>query len=419
MGDADWLTYESALEAILSTVGPSGVERVPAADALGRALAERVVARVDHPPWDNSAMDGFAVHADDVAGASPAAPVILPISDDIAAGRFPAGPLRRGTAARVMTGAPVPDGATGVVRVEHTDGGSRGQVRILDDADASRHIRPKAEDIASGDTLLSGGSAITPAAVALLAMTGRDDVRVGRRPRIGILANGDELAAAHEFDEVLAGRRIANSNGPGLAAQVIEAGGEPVLLGIARDDPESLRRRIESGAECDGIISAAGVSVGEHDYVKSVLDDLGFDRSFWRVKMRPGSATLFGLLDGRPFWGVPGNPVSAMVTFEALARPAIRRMAGFQATRRVTIPCRVAEDVRGPADVVSFLRVVLVDDSPPVLSVRLSGPQGSGVLSSMIADGLLILPEGMSGVERGGMAEMLPLRELFRPEASA
>jgi molybdopterin molybdotransferase len=314
-----------------------------------------------------------------------------------------------------MTGAPVPTGCTGVVRVEHTDGGPDGRVAILDDADAERHIRPRAEDVASGDTILTPGQPVTPATVALLAMTGAARVAVGLRPRVGVLANGDELAGPDEFDEVLAGRRIANSNGPGLAAQIVEAGGLPVPLGIARDDPDSLARCIAAGAECDAIVSAAGVSVGDHDYVKPVLDSLGFDRSFWRVKMRPGSATLFGLLDGRPFWGVPGNPVSAMVTFEVLARPAIRRMAGFDAVERMPIPCRVAEEVRGPADVVSFLRVVLTGESAGCPEVRLSGRQGSGVLSSMIADGLLLLPEGVSGLKRGERGQMLPIRELLLP----
>lgn len=416
VNDADWVSYDEALAAVLSAVAPLASERVSGAEALGRSLAEPVVARVDHPPWDNSAMDGFAVHAEDVLGATSTAPRVLPVSDDIPAGCFPKGPLERGTAVRVMTGAPVPEGCTGVVRVEHTDGGSDTTVTIFDDADAERHIRPRAEDIAVGDTLLRPGAAVTPATVALLAMTGATDVSVTRRPAVGVLSNGDELADPEQFEDVLAGRKIANSNGPGLAAQIVEAGGIPVSLGIARDDPDSLERCITAGSECDAIVSAAGVSVGDHDYVKSVLDSMGFERSFWRVRMRPGSATLFGLLDKRPFWGVPGNPVSAMVTFELLARPAIRRMAGLDSVHRAALRCRLAEDVRGPADVVSFLRVVLTPDVSSVPEVRLSGRQGSGVLSSMIADGLLVLPEGVSHLERGDEADVLPLREFFRPD---
>jgi len=414
MNEADWVSYEEALAVILAAVERTGVETLAAEDALARALAEPIVAPVDHPPWDNSAMDGFAVHADDVRGASVEAPVSLPISETVSAGAFPSEPLRRGTAVRVMTGAPVPEGASGVVRVEHTDAGPGDRVTIYDDADASRHIRPRAEDVRRGDVLLSPGEEITPAVIGMLAMAGAGEVRVGRRPRVGILCNGDELAEPGDFDQVAAGRRIANSNGPALAAQVRRAGGEPVSLGIARDDPASLEHRLVAGARCDAIVSAAGVSVGEHDYVKVVLERLGFARRFWRVRMRPGSATLFGLLDGRPVWGVPGNPVSAMVTFETLVRPAIRRMAGFAAVERTEIPCRVAHDIHGSADVVSFLRVVLTDGGGDPLEVRLSGPQGSGLLTSMLADGLLVFPEHKSRLDRGERARVLPLHDWSR-----
>ena len=413
---ADWISFDDALAHVLAAVHPIGSRRVSADEAPGRALAEPVRARVDHPPWDNSAMDGFAVRNADVMGADVDAPVRLPISDDIPAGAFPSGPLAPNTAARVMTGAPVPEGAEGVIRVEHTDGGDGRVVAIHDASDAGRNIRLRAEDIRSGDLLLRPGDEVTPAAAAVLAMCGREDVEVGRRPRVGVLVNGDELADGANFDRVLAGQKIANSNGPGLAAQIRDAGGIPVSLGIARDDPDSLRRCIEGGADCDALVSAAGVSVGDHDYVRDVLDDLGFDRGFWRPKMRPGSATLFGTLDGRPFWGVPGNPVSALVTFEVLARPAIRRMAGFTRCLAQPIPCRLAEEVRGPADVVSFLRVVLTGSEGPVPGVRASGPQGSGVLSSMLADGLLVLPEGVSRLAAGDMATMIPL---WRPSAPA
>jgi len=247
MSEADWVSYEEALAAILLAVRPLGVEVIPPAETLSRALAEPLAARTDHPPWDNSAMDGFAVHTDDVRGASAKTPLTLPISGAVAAGTFPSGPLQRGTAVQVMTGAPVPEGASGVVRVEHTDAGKDGHVTIFDDVDATRNIRTRAEDMRRGDILLSAGEQITPAGIAMLAMAGATDVRVGRRPRVGIVCNGDELADVDEFDDVAAGRRIMNSNGPALAAQVREAGGEPVSLGIARDDPESLERRILAG----------------------------------------------------------------------------------------------------------------------------------------------------------------------------
>lgn len=414
MSEADWIGYEEARARVLGTASPLGSETVPLERALGRALAVPLDSPVPHPPWDNSAMDGFAVRAGEVVGATRDAPVTLPVSDDIPAGGFPSGPLAPGSAARVMTGAPVPEGATGVVRVEHTDGGMGATVRIYDDADRDRHIRPRGEDIEAGGRLLETGDEIGAAAIALGTMAGATTVEVGRRPRVGVLANGDELAGPEGYDEVLRGRKIANSNGPALIAQLREAGAEPVDLGIARDDPDHLRARLEAGADCDAIVSAAGVSVGEHDHVKPVLKALGFVRAFWRVRMRPGSATVFGTLDGRPLWGVPGNPVSAMVTFETLVRPAVRRMAGFSRIDRLPIECVADQDIRGPADVVSFLRVRVSRDGEGAPRAHLTGAQGSGILTSMLADGLLILPLGVDGVAAGERAEVLPLRPWTR-----
>ncbi len=411
MSEADWVSFEEAYAQVMQRVHPVESERVPIDQALGRALAETVYTPVPHPPWDNSAMDGFAVRASEVVGASRERPVRLPVSDDVPAGSFPKGPLAPGSVARVMTGAPVPEGATGVVRVEHTDGGPDAEVTIFDASDAQRHIRRRGEDTQTGDLLLDIGEALSPAAISLLAMAGRGEVSVGRRPQIGVLANGDELAGFEDFEEVLASRKIMNSNGPALAAQVVSAGGEAVSLGLARDDPADLHRCLALGADCDGIVSAAGVSVGDHDYVKRVLDELGVERDFWRVQMRPGSATVFGGLGSRPFWGVPGNPVSALVTFETLIRPAIRKMVGFARPAHRTIPCVSADGARGPKDVVSFLRVMIEGGADGRLAARLTGPQGSGMLTSMLADGLMVVPKGIDTVTIGDVVQVLPLRD--------
>lgn len=415
MSDADWIAFEEALALVLDATSPLGSERVPLSAALGRSLSSRVEAVAPHPPWDNSAMDGFAVRVDEVRGASPERPAVLPISDDIPAGAFPRGPLESGSVARVMTGAPVPEGATGVVRVEHTDGGAGGRVTIFDDADGERHIRFLGEDVKAGDVMVERGEELGAAAVALLASAGHQEVEVGRRPRVGVLANGDELADFDEFDEVRAGRRIMNSNGHALAAQLADSGAEPVPLGIARDDPADLHRCLARAGSCEAIVSAAGVSVGEHDYVKRVLDELGFERAFWRLRMRPGSATVFGLLDGRPFWGVPGNPASALVTYETLVRPAIRKMAGFARPCRRSVRCVAAHDLRGPRDVLSFLRVLVGPTGTGTLGARLSGPQGSGNLGSMLADGLLAVPVGVDAIAAGDPVDVIPLREWASP----
>lgn len=426
---ADWLPYPEALAAALDRCRPLGSEEEEAGEALGRALAEEVASPVDHPPWDDSAMDGFAVRAEDVEGATAERPVVLPVAADVPAGAFPPGPLEPGTAVRVMTGAPVPAGASGVVRVEHTDGGREGRVTIRDDADARRHIRPAGEDIRAGQVLLTPGREVGPGEIAVLALAGRSRVRVGRRPRVAILATGDELAGPEAYDQVRTGRKIADTNSPALAAQVRAAGAVPLPLGIAPDEPEAVRARIDEVAAWDVLLTSAGVSVGERDPVKEALEASGFERVFWRVRVRPGSALLFGTLGGRPCFGLPGNPVSAMVGFEAFVRPALRSLAGHARPGRRPLAVVAGERIGSKAGITHFHRVRLEDPGrgaegaalpgglaaggpvgPPV--ARLTGPQGSGMLHSMAAaDALLIVPEGLEAVEAGERAWALPLRD--------
>ncbi len=416
---ADWVSFPDALAAVLAGCRPLPSVTRALDESLGRALREDVRSEVDHPPWDNSAMDGFAVRAADVAGAGPDRPVMLPVAGEVPAGGFPEGPLRPGTAVKVMTGAPVPEGATGVIRVEHTDGGAEGRVSFFESSDAERNIRSAGEDVRQGDLLLRAGEEIAPAAVGVLALTGRRRLQVGRRPRVGILTNGDELATFEEFEAVRAGRRIMDTNGPALAAQVRAAGAVPVPLGIARDDPADLRRRLERRAECDALVSAAGVSVGERDHLRSVLEEEGLRRAFWRVRVRPGSALAFGSLEGKPWWGLPGNPVSALVGFEVFVRPGLRRLAGHVAVHRAVLRARLAEPLESKEGLTHFYRVRLreASDGPPW--ARTTGPQGSGILTSMVAaDALLIVPEDAGRLERGATADAIPLRS-WRPEAEA
>jgi molybdopterin molybdotransferase len=408
--EADWLGWREALDTILANCEVLPVERVAAAEALGCALAEDVRATVFHPPWDNSAMDGFAVHAEDVRGATRESPVVLPVSDDIPAGSFPSGPLTRGTVARIMTGAPVPAGASGVVRVEHTEEAASGEIAFFQDADADRNIRRRGEDLEEGEVVLHAGDPVTPATVGVLAMQGVSDVLVRRRPRVGVLSNGNELADFDEVEEVRAGRRIMNSNGHALAAQLRTAGAEPVPLGIARDEAADVRRRLEAAADCDAIISSAGVSVGDHDQVKAALDGMGMRRVFWRARIRPGSPLTFGLLGGRPFWGLPGNPVSAMVTFEVFLRPALRKMTGHRHPEAPRVVARAKKAITSSADLTHFYRVRLCRIPGNLPEAELTGPQGSGILTSMsAADGLLIVPETVSAVEAGEIVEVIPL----------
>jgi molybdopterin molybdotransferase len=414
-GFPDWLHADQALARILELcpeLPEQTLHLVQDARCLDRtrAVTADVLALVDHPPWDNSAMDGFAVHAADVGDASEASPVVLPIAQDIPAGSFPTGPLARGTAARVMTGAPVPAGSTGVIRVEHTDGGCGELVTITQTSDAERNIRSRGEDLSPGDCIVTAGAPVTPAVVGCLAMQGIDRVTVRRRPRIAVLANGDELADFDGIEEVRAGRKIMNSNSHALAAQLRAAGAEPVDLGIAADTSESVREALERATDCDGVISTAGVSVGDHDQVKRALDESGFQRAFWRVRIRPGSPMTFGTLEGRPFWGLPGNPVSAMVTFELFIRPAIRKMAGHTRLNRTRIRARAAHDIRSPDDLTHYYRVRLSRLDDGSIEAALTGAQGSGILTSMVqAQGLAVVPIGVTTIPAGEYVEVILL----------
>ncbi len=407
----DWLSVDEALERVLAACRPLPATELPIGEALGRALAVDVASRVNHPPWNNSAMDGFAVRADDVRGATEEAPVRLPVSDEVPAGAFPRGPLAPGTAVRVMTGAPVPAGATGVIRIEHTDGGPAGSVEIRADSDARRNIREAGEDLVRGETILGAGTEVTPAVIGSLAAMGWPEVQVRGAPRVAVLSNGDELADFAELDEVIAGRRIVNSNEYGLAALIREAGGHPVRLGIAADDANEVRRKIESAPPFDALITSAGVSVGDHDHVKSALDALGLEHGFWRVRMRPGSPITFGVLAGRPVFGLPGNPVSVMVTFHQFVRPALRALGGHGRLRPLTIRARAAEEITSPGGLTYFFRVRL-EQGESGLEARLTGPQGSGILRSMVAaDALAVIPEDRTTIAAGEDLELLPLRE--------
>jgi len=441
-GHADWLSIPEALERILAAVRPTAAEPVPLVDAFGRVLAEPALSPIDHPPWDNSGMDGFAVRAEDIAGATMEAPARLTVVDDIPAGGFPSRPIGPGEAAKIMTGAPVPEGADSVVRVEHTDawvpadGGEAGDaapaprdvaseatgavgttIRIFSGSDARRNIRRRGEDLRANAVVLDSGRVLGPGEIGILAATGHATVLVHRRPRIAILANGDELVDLDRFEEVVAGRKIVNSNTYALAAAVTAAGGEPIPLGIAPDDPEEIRARLVLGRDADAVLTTAGASVGQHDLVKDALLELGFELDFWRVRMRPGSPFSFGRLGGVPVFGIAGNPVSVLVTFEVLVRPAIRRMLGRRDVHACTIRVRAAERIPGAGRLTHFPRVRLEPDGDGGYTARLTGSQGSGILSSVAAaDALLVVPAGVEAIEPGQEADAIPL---FRNDPAA
>lgn len=354
-------------------------------------------------------MDGYAVRADDIHGATSAAPRILRVVGTIAAGSSSAHRVTEGEALRIMTGAPVPEGADSVVRVEDTDGGDR-EVRVTSDRDALRNVRPRGEDFAKGQIAVPAFSVLSPAHLGVLASVGRAHVRVVRRPRVAVLASGDELVDVDRFDEVMSGNRIVTSNSYTLEAAVREAGGEVVSLGTVGDDAVAIRNRLAS-VECDLLVTTGGVSVGAFDYTRDVLNQLGVELRFWRVRMRPGAPVGFGMLRGVPWLGLPGNPVSTAVTFELFGRPAIRKMLGHGQVFRRTVPVRLSEAVTVTGPLTHFLRAIArVEDGD--LVAKLTGPQGSGLLSSMArANALLVVPPERSHIDAGETVDALLLRD--------
>jgi molybdopterin molybdotransferase len=361
------------------------------AQALGRVLAEDVRSPRTLPPADCSAMDGYAVRRVDCLGAAPGTPIELAVAFEVAAGQAPAQEVGAGQAARIFTGAPLPGGADAVVRQEDTEAAA-GRVLVRSEPRPRENVRDAGEDIRAGDLVLRAGDSVGPAAIGVLASLGRSLAAVHQRPRVAIVSGGDELV---EPDGDVSGDRIVASNSYSLSAQCLEAGAEPVYLGIARDRPEDLERRLRAGLVADCLVTSAGVSVGDHDHVRPVLEKLGCRLEFWGVRMKPGYPLVFGRFDrdGGPLvFGLPGNPVSAMVTFEQFVRPALRKMMGHRSWFRPVVEARLLEDLDKKPGRLHFVRVDLERRDGEILA-RSTGSQSSGVLRSMtLARGLLVFP---------------------------
>ncbi|MEJ2204742.1 MAG: molybdopterin molybdotransferase MoeA [Gemmatimonadota bacterium] len=411
---ADWLSVADARRRILGAAHPGPTERVPALDALGRALAEDLVATATLPPWDNSAMDGYAVRGEDVWGASDTSRVHLKVVGRTRAGEQAHGPLGPGEAVRIMTGAPVPEGCDTVIRVEDTDAeGEPGRVVVRSDRDRGRNVRPRGEDMELGDRLLGQGTAVTPGVVGLLATLGRSEVVVRAQPTVAILTTGDELRGPERFDDVRAGGGVPESNGPMIAAAARRSGAVPLSLGLVRDEREALKEAIGSGTRAQALVVVGGASVGEADLVKRILGELGFREDFWRVKMRPGSPFGFGSLPvdhgPLPVFSLPGNPASAFVTFEVLVRPFLLRLGGHERVLRRRVRAVVETHLEGARDLTLFPRVTVRRQVDRLL-VSSPGPQGSGLVRGLsVADGLAVIPEGIAEVREGQEVEVMLL----------
>lgn len=406
--EADWISIDEALERMMAGVSRIGTESVAINELAGRVLAEAVTSPLDLPPWDNSAMDGFAVRAADIEHASKAAPARLRLTESVPAGAFATKSLSAGEAIKIMTGAAVPAGADSVVRLEHTEEAG-GDVVVYSGTDAHRNIRPRGEDVRKDEVVLDTGRLLRAGEIGLLASIGRASVRVALQPRVAVLSTGDELIDIDGFDRVLAGERIVNSNSYALGAAIASVGGTTLQLGIARDDRESLRACIRRGLEADVLVTSAGASVGEHDLVKDVLEELGAHTDFWRVRMRPGSPFSFSVVNGVPVFGLPGNPVSAIVTFEVLVKPVLRFMQGHTRVAPAMMTATLAHGIESKAGLTQFLRVLL-EEKDGRLIARLTGPQGSGMLSSIArADGLMVVPEDVDALAEGDLVKIIRL----------
>lgn len=405
------LDVDTAAREIVSRIGPLPAEPTHITDALDLVLANDITSPFDFPHWDNSAMDGYAARSTDLSGTTP---VTLSVVEEIAAGAFPTRTIGSGECARIFTGAPVPEGADCVIRQEDTERIDAQHVRVDDTRDAGRNVRKRGEDFLRGTTVLEKGKAIGPSQLGVLVTLAAETVSAHRRPVVAILASGDEIADLTEREEILAGRKIASSNTYTLRSLVQQMGAVPLDLGIARDDPQDLRERLERAADADLIITTAGISVGEHDYLHQVLEALDLNRVFWRLRLRPGAPTGFGFigkLNDKPWIGLPGNPVSTMVTFELFARPAIRRLMGHATPFRRTVRVVVTEEIKLGPRLRHFLRVTLDGDRDPPRA-RLTGPQGSGILTSMAkADALLVVPEEVAVVKAGDGLDAIVLND--------
>lgn len=413
------LSVESALKIILDEIGVMGLEKVGILSSLGRVLGEDLPSPRDNPAWDNSAMDGYAVMAIDTRGAGKDNPVTLQVVEDLPAGHVAKRAVEEGEAIRIMTGAPIPEGADAVVMVEETEktvvSGQLSGVRIFKEVKVGDNIRRKGEDFKRGDVVLKKGTVIRPAEVCMLSAIGRSFVNVYQRPRVAILSTGDELV---EIDETPREGQIFNTNSYTLFAQVKECGAEPVQIGIARDNREDLREKLVFATISDCIISSGGVSVGEFDYVKDVLKDMGTEMRFWKVAIKPGKPLAFGVIGGRPAFGLPGNPISSMVAFEEFVRPALLKMMGRRAIFRRVIDAILTDGVRKKPGRRQFLRASLDIKGGDYYVTPLEG-QGSAVLSSMVkANSLIILPEDETTFPKDARVKVQPLDDslLFQEE---
>ena len=395
------IKVEDALKIVLKGIKILDSEVIKLTDALERVLAEDVYSNSDIPAFDNSAMDGYALRSSDTCGATRNKPKILEVIEDIKAGDIPKKRLKSNQAARIMTGAPIPRGADSVVMVEETKKiRNRGKefVEVYKETKPQENIRKAGEDIKKGELVIPKGTLLKSGYIGILASLGKTQVKVIRRPKVAVLATGDEVV---DVDEKLEPGKVRSSNSYTLYSQIIKCGCIPKNLGIARDKPKQLEKKIKQGLDCDLIITSGGVSVGDYDLVKDILAKMGTNIRFWKVAMRPGKPLAFGTIKDKLVFGLPGNPVSSMVSFEVFVRPVILKMLGQKEDERKEVEAVLGQDLKKKKGFRYFLRANTRWQQGKYVT-KTTGPQGSGILKSMgLANSLIILPEDKEFIKKG------------------
>jgi molybdopterin molybdotransferase len=403
------ISVEDALNQILEVIVPLGQEKVGILDSIGRVIGEDIHANRNIPPRDNSAMDGYALRWEDTRGASISKPVILKVIEDIPAGTIPRKNIGSGESSRIMTGAPIPDGANAVVRVEDTEKDGQ-KVKIFVKAKEGQDIRSAGEDVKEGELVISQGNVIRPAEIGMLAALGRSFISVNQRPLVAVVATGDELV---DIDENPTPWQIISSNSYSVAAQIIDCGAIPIQIGIAKDKRDDLISKFNAALRADIIVSSGGVSVGDYDLVKDVMKEVGNKMQFWQVAMRPGKPLAFGVMGGVPVFGLPGNPVSSMVAFEQFVRPSILKMMGHKYLFRRIVKATLKDSITKKKGTRHFVRARVSFENGRYSAVT-TGEQGSGILKSMVrANGLVILPKDITSVKKGDEVSVQLLDRTF------
>lgn len=392
------IKVDKALNIILDDIKTLGKEPVNLTGSLSRVLAEDIYANSDIPGFDNSAMDGYALRAQDTKGASKTDPKILTVIEDRRAGYISHRAINSGQAIRIMTGAVMPKGSDSVVMVEDTQRRGMAGAKIFKEVSAQDNVRRRGEDIKKGEMVIAKGTRLNSAHIGLLASLGKAKVLVARKPKIAILATGDEVV---DVGKKLEPGKLRSSNTYTLYSQILKCQGIPKNLGIAKDKPDMLEARLKGGLDCDMILTSGGVSVGDYDLVKFILAKMGTNIRFWKVAMKPGKPLVFGLVKGIPIFGLPGNPVSSMITFDVFVKPAILKMEGANDLDAKNVDAVLEENITKKKGLRYFLRAITRWEDGIYLT-RTTGPQGSGILKSMaLANSLIVLPEEEENIEKG------------------